>query len=267
VPCRPDARCRHPAFRSLDAGSFSASLPSLASNAGSTARAHPSRTRIPRAIQVEAHRREPVWTAGRWAIPAPGSPQTAHHPLAQNAITTTDPRHFTRRTAGRWAIPAPGSPQTAHHPLAQNAITTTDPRHFTRRTAGRWAIPAPGGPQTAHHQPAQYAITTSPAPGHSRAAPPGHGPGRAPRGDPAGQSRHGGLIGPSAPRHHVPRSQQPSQPPPSQQQQPQSAQVQTPSMQQPQQSHSGQDAPLASGARASAAHKTSPDMNMLLGNV
>jgi len=46
VPCRPDARCRLPAFRSLDAGSLSASLPSLASNAGSTARAHPSRTRI-----------------------------------------------------------------------------------------------------------------------------------------------------------------------------------------------------------------------------
>ena len=41
VPCRSDARYGHPALRSLDAGSLSASMPSLASNAGSTARATP----------------------------------------------------------------------------------------------------------------------------------------------------------------------------------------------------------------------------------
>jgi len=105
------------------------------------------------------------------------------------------------------------------------------------------------------------------APEQTSVASSSRGPGRVPLGDPAGRSRHSGLRGPPAPRHHVPRSQQPSQGPPSQQQHPQSSQVQTPATQQPQQSQSGQGAPLASGVRARAAHKTSPAMKMLLGNV
>ena len=73
-----------PALRLLDAGSFSASMPSLASNAGSTARAHPSRTRIPFTL---THRSPPAragGTAGRWAIPVSGSPQNPSPPPRPN---------------------------------------------------------------------------------------------------------------------------------------------------------------------------------------
>jgi hypothetical protein len=73
------ARSRHPCLR-------------FASNAGSTAQAHPSRTRIPRAKDArEAPRRKP---AGRRAVGPSRSrfPPRPHHQPAQSASTTDQPR-------------------------------------------------------------------------------------------------------------------------------------------------------------------------------
>jgi hypothetical protein len=182
VPCRSDAHCGHPALRSLDAGSLSASLPSLASNAGSTARAHPSRTRIPRESHIEAPRREPV---GRRAVGRSRSP-SARKPFTTNSPNPRSPppklgvspcRVARTLTAGilpsvRWmlarsrhpclrspATPAPRHGPTPHAPASRPRKTHRSPPARAGGTAGCWAVPAPVSPQAVHHQLAQSAFT------------------------------------------------------------------------------------------------------------
>ena len=102
-------------------------------------------------------------TAGRRAIPVPGSPPRSPHPKNPSsrnknhpACTRLPERTASRGTAGRRAIPVPGSPPRPPHPKNPSsrkknhpACTRLPERTASRGTAGRWAIPVPGSPPNA----------------------------------------------------------------------------------------------------------------------
>jgi len=161
-------RASMPFARSMLA-SLSPSWLRSASNAGSIGTGHPSRTRIPlgselekgtgtslrsEPVPIEAPRREPVRTAGRWAIPAPGSPQTVHHQPAQSAFTINQPPKSHREDSlCRSAGFGPGG-------RATGALATRNPRAALRRTGGfctRGSVGKPWGLWQATRRPHRLA--------------------------------------------------------------------------------------------------------------
>ena len=87
-------------------GACSANWASLVSRKDS-----PASARAPdQPLLIKAPRREPGGTAGHWAIPASGSPQTAHHQPAQSAITTKQSRALQSPDGGPLGRPGPRQP-------------------------------------------------------------------------------------------------------------------------------------------------------------
>jgi len=77
------------------------------------------RSEVPVPLLIEAPRREPGGTAGRWAVPAPGSPRTRPPPTRP----IRDPRHAT--------------PDSRHRPPGPVRPARVRSRHFGGPIGGR----------------------------------------------------------------------------------------------------------------------------------